>query len=198
MPKLEVPCDGCGKILSRYPSEIGRKGGSTYCSLSCTATTANLPRRSKEFVMDCRCGKRFKTTTHNKAKRHCSRSCASRFSMSEERRKAQAQGGLDNVKNLMSVAEALKRREAWKYAALEKHLAGRRHEFEFELEGRVFDLALLDERVLVEFDGPEHRSDVGVSDDVEKDRVAEAAGYVVVRRSVVPSTVISPETIVGL
>ena len=197
MPKVDVACDGCGKSLNRWPSEIGRRGGGTFCDRSCAAKTGNAPRRSKEIVMDCPCGKRFKTTTHNKAKRHCSRSCASRFSMSDKRREAQREAGLLHKTNL-SPAKALKEREGWKYAALRESLAGREFEFEFELNGRIFDLALLDTKTLVEFDGPDHAAKNVREDDAAKDQVAEAAGFIVIRRPLIPSTVISPTSIEGL
>ena len=118
--------------------------------------------------------------------------------MSEQRREAQRQAGLDHSENLASVAEVLKSREGWKYAALETTLQGRPHEFEYELGGFVFDLALLDSRVLVEFDGPYHEGVDQRQVDQDKDRAAEAAGFVVVRRMVQPATVIGPNTIRNL
>ena len=148
--------------------------------------------------MNCPCGKRVKTTTHNKAKQHCNRSCASRFSMSDERREAQREAGLQHAANLLSTAETLKRREGWKYAALREALADREVEFEFELGGRVFDLALLDTKTLIEFDGPDHQAKNIKEDDAAKEAAAEAAGFIVVRRPVIPSTVISPTSIDGL
>jgi very-short-patch-repair endonuclease len=118
--------------------------------------------------------------------------------MSDERRAAQAAAGVAHRANLIKPAEALRRREAWKYAELELALVGRDYAFEFELEGRVFDLALLDEKVLVEFDGPDHSGEKQHLDDQQKERIAEAAGFIVVRRQVVPSTVIGVETLEGL
>jgi len=92
----------------------------------------------------------------------------------------------------------LKLREGWKYAALERQLAGREYEFEYELGGYVFDLALLDRGVLVEFDGPYHEGGAQAEVDEAKDEAAEAAGFIVVRRPVQPAVVISPTTIRGL
>lgn len=201
MPTMvEVICDGCEEPVLKSLGEVTRArklGRRMFCTRSCTAKTANLVRKSQEIVVTCPCGKKVKTTTHNKAKRHCDRSCASKYSMTEERQRAQRESG-KRTKNLISVAETLKRREGWKYSALKEALGDRDFEFEFELKGRVFDLALLDEKILVEFDGPDHDMSVQAEDDADKDWVAEVAGFMVVRRSVIPSTVISPETIKGL
>jgi very-short-patch-repair endonuclease len=65
------------------------------------------------------------------------------------------------------------------------------------IDGRVFDLALFDAKVLIEFDGPYHHgSQLGV--DRTKEEVAANHGFVVIRREVRPATVIDPETIDGL
>jgi len=118
--------------------------------------------------------------------------------MSEGRRESQRQAGLEHSNNLLSQSEVLKRREGWKYAALERVLEGRDYEFEYGLGGYVFDLALLDVGVLVEFDGPYHEQGEQPDVDEVKDTVAERNGFVVVRRAVQPATVISPTTIQGL
>lgn len=118
--------------------------------------------------------------------------------MNAERREAQRQAGLAASGNLLTPAEALKRREGWKYAALEDELQGRPHEFEFELGGYVFDLALLDTKVLVEFDGPYHEKGNQPQVDENKDQVAQEAGFLIVRREVLPAAVIGPGTIAHL
>lgn len=102
--------------------------------------------------------------------------------------------------NLLTAAETLKRREGWKYAALREMLtaAQREFEFEFELGDRVFDLALLDTRVLVEFDGPYHAGDTQLADDADKEQAARAAGFIVIHRQVLPAVVIDPQTLRGL
>lgn len=201
MVKEAVPCEVCGDDVWKERSEINRNrkmGRRFFCSRSCSAKAGNAPKKAKEFTMVCPCGAEFVTSTHNKAKRHCSRSCASRFSMNEERREAQQKAGEENRANLISAAECLRQREAWKYEVLRSHLKGRPHEFEYEVGGFIFDLALLDVNVLVEFDGREHSVGKQVGYDAEKDAAAEAAGYKVVRRTVEEATVISPATIAGL
>jgi len=118
--------------------------------------------------------------------------------MSEERREAQRQGGLQQVGNLLSQEEVLRRREGWKYLALQGYLVGRPHQFEYELESYVFDLALLDANILVEFDGPYHSGSQQCIVDQAKDLVAQRHGFVVVRRAVRPASVIEPSAIDGL
>jgi len=199
---IEVRCECCGVRKERPLGEVNRSrklGRRFFCSRSCTAKTANIPKKSKQIVVTCPCGKRVKTSTRRRSKKHCSRKCAATYSYSKTERSLEASrlSGLVNKINLLSTAEVLKRREAWKYVMLERVLRGRDHEFEYEVGGRVFDLALLDVSVLVEFDGPYHSGEV-VEDDRRKDEIAEAAGFMVVRRSVIPSTVISSETIGGL
>lgn len=117
--------------------------------------------------------------------------------MSEERREAQRQSGLKKTENLISAAECLRRREAWKYTALKEYLKDRRYQFEFEIERFVFDLALLDEHILVEFDGSYHGGKQ-LETDAKKDAAAEAAGFRIVRRTVEEAMVIAPSTIAGL
>jgi hypothetical protein len=93
---------------------------------------------------------------------------------------------------------ALKTREAWKYVLLKEVLEseGVLHEFEFLLPGtrRVYDLALLADKTLVEFDGPKGH---GYEDDRVKDRLAREAGWGVLRIPVPANTVIDPGVLVG-
>ena len=104
--------------------------------------------------------------------------------MSEDRRAAQRDGGIANAHQLLRPDDVLRLREGWKYEALRGALAGRQHVFEYPVADRVFDLALLDTRVLVEFDGPYHR--FITADDAAKDALAAANGFKVVRRHVEP------------
>ncbi len=117
--------------------------------------------------------------------------------MNEERREAQRVAGQESA-NLLSPAEMLQKREAWKYAALKQTLLGRPHEFEYELEGFVFDLALLDTKVLVEFDGPYHERKAQQQQDAVKEEAATRNGFWLVRRRVLPAVVIGPATLEGM
>ena len=69
--------------------------------------------------------------------------------------------------------------------------------FEFELDGHIFDLALLDVHTLVEFDGPYHKGKQ-LQVDSDKDAVAQKHGYKLVRRTVQASTVLPSSTLDGI
>lgn len=197
----QVRCDGCGAQVNKPAGEVRRAqklGRRLFCSRSCTAKTANAPKRAQPLTMTCPCGQTFQTSTHNKAKRHCSRACASTYSMTEARREAASAAGKRHSKNLCSPSEALRRREGWKYAALAQALGDRPHQFEFELDSFVFDLALLDTKVLVEFDGPDHQDKPTRERDAIKLKVAKRAGWRLERRAVRRLAIIHPESIEGL
>lgn len=199
MAKSYVSCNYCGARFLKENREINRAPGrSHFCSSSCCAKSNADRSRAKEVSKTCPCGTSFVTTTKNKSPDHCSRSCTSRFSMSFERREAQRLGGLASRDNLWPASDILKKREAWKYVALQVVLTNRPHEFEYPLEGYVFDLALLDVRTLVEFDGPYHKSPSQGATDAAKEAVAKKHGFVVVRRAVQPAVVIAPVTIEDL
>ena len=197
MAKSQIICANCGRPFFKEKREINRarkKGANHFCTQSCGGQHRASQTRARDIVRTCPCGKRFRTSTKKKAAKHCSRSCASRYSMNAQRREAQRRAGLA-TENLISPAEVLKLRERWKYAALGEVLTDRDHEFEYELGGYVFDLALLDTRVLVEFDGPYHEHGDQPRIDAAKERVAEEAGFIVVRREVQQMSVISPTTL---
>ena len=69
-------------------------------------------------------------------------------------------------------------------------------DFEYEVGNHVFDLALLDVRLLIEFDGPYHAG-AQLEADTKKDAVAMAHGFSVIRRSVPSATIIDPCVIEG-
>ena len=203
-PKVvTVQCDRCGQDVDKPVGEVNRSlklGRRLFCGLQCSAKKGNEPRKSKKITLICPyCEKEFKTTTHNKAKKHCSRSCASKGSMTEERRDAQRLAGEMYSENL-SVAKSLRSREGWKYAAIEGVLqsAGRNYEFEYEIEEYIFDLALLDVKVIVEFDGPYHKDPRQKRLDQKKSRLARKEGFKVVRRKVEIEEVFSPSIVDGL
>lgn len=191
-----INCEWCGNESLKTLGEFHRSrnlGRSLYCSRSCAAHANNKDKIRKQIIVICPCGKEVTTTTHNKAKKHCDRSCASKYSMTNLRREAQRQSGRRHIENLSNSA-ALKSREGWKYELLKKALIGRIYEFEYSLKGRVYDLALLDVHILIEFDDPKHI----YIDDKKKDQIAKAAGFSIVRRSVNSNTIINPDLIKGL
>lgn len=200
MAKAEVNCVRCGVKILKEIGEINRSirlGRKFFCGGSCAAISGNSSKKSQDIILTCPCGKQVSTTTRKRAIRHCSRSCASKFSMNEGRRSAQSRVGKLSS-NLISVVESLKVRECWKYSALENILRDRSHEFEFELSGFIFDLVLYDTHTIVEFDGPYHCGKKQIEQDRIKESVANDFGYTVIRRDVQRATVIDPTTIEGL
>lgn len=113
--------------------------------------------------------------------------------MNEGRREAQRRAGLATcAKNLITATDTLRRREAWKYEEVKAFLLSQKREFEFAytVSGGIFDLALTDKKVLVEFDGPYHRDRTQAAKDEIKTAAAQQEGFTVVRRTVPASSVI--------
>ena len=81
----------------------------------------------------------------------------------------------------------MKIRERDKYKEIEKYLVSANilHEFEFRLEEkgalRIYDLALLNHNVFIEFDGKYHRCKAQRQDDIFKDTFAKKQGWSVYR-----------------
>lgn len=205
MALTEVQCSRCKAVHKKENKEINRatrQGKALFCSRSCAAKTGNAERCATEMRILCpSCGISFLTSTHSRAKKHCSRSCASRASMNESRRDAQRRSGLTTcAKNLISSADMLRRREAWKYEEVKAFLLSQKREFKFEytVGGGIFDLALTDRKVLVEFDGPYHRDRTQIAKDEIKAAAAQQEGFTVVRRIVSASSVIPASLIYGL
>ena len=199
---VTVKCDGCGTPVKKDKREVVRSAKlkrGLFCTRSCAAfTVVNEWKRAKTIQKTCPCGRKFGTTTKARAKEHCSRGCASKYSMSEARREAQSAGGRQSAGNLLVPADVLGIRERWKYARLTEHLGDRPHRFEFQVGAYVFDLALFDTQTLIEFDGPYHRGSKQTEADLRKDAVAVENGFVVQRRLVKPNVVIDPSVLAGL
>lgn len=199
-----IECTFCGKLVERPTKEVKRSkrlGRRLFCSLSCTAKTTNYHRRVLPIQKECvYCKSLFSSTTSKKAKKYCSPSCASLGSITEKRKKSQQLQGHLHSENLLKTHQALKLREEWKYKALEKELriTDRDFEFEFEIHPYIYDLALHDIRLLVEFDGKYHRTLSQRKLDKKKDEHANRAGWDVIRKRVVSNTQISPELLVDL
>jgi very-short-patch-repair endonuclease len=103
--------------------------------------------------------------------------------MNPERREAQRQGGFARAGNLIPPEKTLKIREGEKYASLVVTLKQRGvlYEFEYRIGDVIFDLALLDRKLLVEFDGPYHTWKGQVLRDGEKDQIAKRNGWNLLR-----------------
>ena len=128
----------------------------------------------------CKCGKEFETTT--KAS-YCSRSCASKYSYTQERLEhflrisSQTKFTKENV--LPFIANGLRKREWYKYSEISEYLTQRKieHQFEYHLSGTnfIYDLALFDYKSLIEFDERYHRSTL--KNDLNKCFVANDFGW---------------------
>ena len=201
---VRLVCATCGKEFDKPAGEYRRRvrEGHTkfFCSISCGAISSNKERKAKIIEKICPvCGKTFTTKNNSNEATFCSRSCASKGSMTQKRKRAASLAGKAHVENLLSVSSVLKRREGWKYAEIDRVLSLRPHEFEYAIEGKyIFDLALFDVNILVEFDGPHHHRQPQENIDLEKDAFAESHGFKVVHRDVEPASVTPLSAIRGL
>ncbi len=200
-----LTCDQCGSQFERSVKEYNRhkKRGhyKQFCSLKCSSEHLNSNRKRRvQIVKACEhCGNEFLAMTGSKEPRFCSRSCASKGSVTIYRRmKARETSQQNFVHGMPIVTAMIKKREAWKYVELEELLTSQRipHEFELWLSGTnyLYDLALLEQKVIIEFDGPEHCGEQAYKDR-QKAKAAEDQAWTVIRIPVVPNTVISPECI---
>lgn len=210
---ISLTCVWCGSVFAIPRREFRRqvKNGRDrfFCSRSCAAKYGNeaLGRKAKVVDAVCPvCSRSFQTSTRRRSPKFCSRGCASRGSVTEYRREKARQVGFANMKDLTEAeqkvrrATALRSRESWKYVLVRKLLedGGVKYTFEFELENFVFDLALLDQRLLVEFDGKYHQDGKQQEKDREKDLAAESLGWRVARISVQENAVIPQSALSGM
>lgn len=165
-----------------------------FCKSSCQSEAHTLP--SKRDARCVKCGVSF---VSNKCKgkwsEYCSRSCASAANVTDLRRSEARRTGRE-TSNLIPISETMKRREKWKYEDVALRLKETPHEFEFLLEGFVFDLCLSKDKMLIEFDGNYHRDDYAQAEvDRQKDFVAMRNGFTIVRIPVDAGVVIPAESL---
>lgn len=203
---IDMECDFCHTPFKKLQAEVKRqqKKGRKYffCNLSCSTKWNNLHRDTARIEVEkvCPlCKKPFKTLTGAKSPTYCSSSCASKGSMSDSRRAAQRQGGLDKLCNLSTAAETLKKREDWKYKKIKDFLIflGESFEFEFNISPYIFDLCLIDKKILIEFDGVYH-SGKQLNIDEAKQKLAEDKGWKVIRFRVPVNSIINPELLYSI
>lgn len=121
--------------------------------------------------------------------------------MTEAKREKMREGGRKGRRNnkesllIYQTAKGIRRREDWKYAELREKLAAQHveHTFEFVLDDQgIFDLCLHNKRLLLEFDGPEHRGHKDVkARDKKKTELARRFGYRLVRIETRPGLALS-------
>jgi len=100
--------------------------------------------------------------------------------------------------SMNAIAALARKREGYRYKRLEEALKGRKITFELPIGRYIFDLALHEEKLLVEFDEPFHQEDGWRFYDAQKDAAAERSGWRVVRLVTVPKTVIDPAEVLAL
>jgi len=199
MKTIDLECNWCNKPFKKELKEVVRqwkKGRDVfYCSSSCAGNKGNYHRKSPVIEKICPvCDKTFETKMNSHEATFCSRSCASAGSVTEYRRYKARQAGLASAKNnLISPEEALKKREAWKYINVKKCLESLNENFEFEyrMEDCIYDLALMDRKLFIEFDGPDHDGPVQIERDSLKNKVANKNGWQVKRIAVDSNSVIN-------
>lgn len=201
MSVVTLICKNCGKPFQKNINEYNRrvKNGQSefFCSCKCAGAMINKAKKKPDIQKTCPvCGKKFITTTKAKGATFCSRSCASKGSVTEARREAGRKSAMDHpIKgDVYMISKALKKREGWKYTKLKEFLdfLNESYEFEFVIGSFVYDLAIIDRKILFEFDGPDHKY---LSTEKEKDITAKNNGYTLYRIKVKQTTVIEPSEI---
>lgn len=199
-----IICTWCGIQSEKPDKEIRRqikKGRNFFfCCSKHAAHYNNLNKRNRFPIRKkCKyCGTEFSTFTGRKEKSFCSRSHASRGSISELRRQKAKEMGRKTRKNLISVSQVLKIREKWKYEKIIKYLEVNKiiFEIEYEIKPFVYDLALIDKKLLIEFD--ERYGHSGKKQhfiDIKKDQIAKENGWKIKRIKVKEKTIIEVELI---
>jgi very-short-patch-repair endonuclease len=206
MKTKELNCAWCGKVffilVKEYHRQI-RKGREVFfCGLSCAASFRNETVGAKILPVNKECPvchRVFQSDTSSKAATFCSRSCASKGSVTEYRRQKAREMGLQNqgILTIDMTAASLRTREAWKYAALEEYLTniGEPFQFEYPIDDAIFDLALTRRKMLVEFDSDYHESSSQQERDLEKDETARTNGWTLERVRVARNMPIHPSVI---
>ena len=202
---IEITCAYCGKKSLKPAKEIERqkrKGRKKFfCDLSCTAKYKNLDKKKPVVKKVCPvCGKEFETSTRKKLNRtYCSRSCASKGSVTDYRRSKAREVGRELQKKYPSgsveqIKKIMVSREKRKYAKIEEYLRKEniKHEFEFILGNKLYDLALIDLNILIEFDGKDHQLKKGecFENDRLKDQIATKNGWAIKRVQVLNNEII--------
>lgn len=183
-----ILCAECGNEKSIPDKEYRRqrKAGRTefFCCRSCAVAHSNRVHTVVTKICPG-CGRPFESSTHPRAAEFCCRGCASKGSVTAHRRLRASETGKQNQGSLIPVRDTLRHREAWKYTEVSEWLVaqGLSHEFEYRLAGGlyVYDLALLLQSCLIEFDGSYHRRKAQRVLDQERDAFALSQGWQVIR-----------------
>lgn len=196
MASISLVCSWCGDNFKLRVAEFNRRSKlgkkRFFCCRSCAIYHQHEASGNNRVPVTktCQyCKSKFKTMSGAKSASHCSRDCASAGSVTPKRlAAARAVGKKKNFSSMSaihSIAKGLRTREWWKYIDLDAYLKRKKiaHVFEFSIPQtrRIFDLALVDLKVLVEFDGGEHSCARQRKIDHQKDSLAKRRGWRVVR-----------------
>lgn len=192
MSSVTIECKSCGKLhdidKGEYNYWIRHGRDYFFCSRKCANQYINNKRKinHSRTLMCPQCGKQFQTSANYEVT-YCSRSCASKASVTDYRRLRMSEGGKKSQKLRPATAEVMSRsmkiREMHRYSLIDSFLNDLSidHEFEFELEGRIFDLAIPAMMYMFEFDGPNHKYRDEYDNDRLKDTIAKSNGWTLVR-----------------
>lgn len=187
-------CDNCGsefeKPIGEYNRRIRLGYTKFYCSRSCGAYAASSPKRCAIIKKVCPvCQNSFETKEDRHEATFCSRSCASKGSVTEYRRLRSIEVGkraFSKENHLWMVAAGLRAREWSKYKKLHEllHSEDIQHEFEHPIQGLgVFDLLIVSISLLIEFDSDYHKSPGQAKKDEKKTSGAMQLNFEVERFS---------------
>ena len=203
---IRIKCPICGKEFEKVGYEVTRqikKNPNTqfYCGPVCATIGAHEKQKNPNVTKTCPvCGKLFVTKSGAKESTFCSRSCASAGSVTEARRNAGRKAAEINftpeTHTIQNMQYILKQREAWKYLLIKNVLdfLGIQYEFECIVGNYIYDLALFDKKLLVEFDGPDHNYDNNYAKNIN----AGVNYWNILRISVEPAQIINPSFLLQL
>lgn len=194
--KIKIFCDYCGFETYKEKKEINRKlknnpQAKFYCSNMCSGYAQGKKINIQEKICPY-CKQKFKCNIAKikENRTFCSRECASAGSVTEARRNNPGQKLQHNTD---ITAASLRSREAWKYEEVKQELISNKlnHQFEYVIENSIYDLALIDKKILIEFDGPYHE---WINDEV-KNELAELYQWKLIRIETIANEIIPFEKI---
>lgn len=203
---INLKCPECGNSFFKRKAEVTRqlkKNPNTqfYCCQKCAIIGGHKKQQNPIVTKTCPvCKELFATKSGAKEATFCSRSCASKGSVTEARRQAGRYAAELNftpeTHNIINIQKVLKEREAWKYEKIKIVLdfLHANYEFEYLMGNYIYDLAIFDKGILVEFDGPDHR----YCDDTNKYNNTLYNGWYVYRINVNPNEIIDPSFLYSL
>lgn len=204
---ITIKCANCSAAKdidrSEYNYQVSRGRENFFCSRTCSAQFNNQKnKRWFKRIQVCEyCQKSFETESHYEV-RFCSRECASAGSITEYRRQKMSEGGHRGQQlhpgSPADMCKILKTREGWKYEEIKSYLdyANINYEFEYLVDKYVFDLALFDYKIFIEFDSDYHLNSHQQEIDKLKRETATKLGWSVIHidtdsNAVLPSSLIS-------